>query len=180
MKALVVYESLYGNTATIGEAIAASLRSHGVPTEAGPVTRLTAADAADADLLVVGGPTHAHGMSRAGTRKIAVTDKKNTYPDPTGEPGIREWLPGLRSGSGRVAAAFDTRFDKPAFLTGSAAKGIAKRLRVRGFDVMAEPESFFVTTENALGRGELAHAEAWGAALAERAVRRRRAESTVR
>ena len=70
-------------------------------------------------------------------------------------------------GHGR-AAAFDTRFDKPAFLTGSAAKGIAKRLRQRGFELVAEPESFFVLgTEGPLKDGELERAAAWAVALGD-------------
>jgi hypothetical protein len=168
MRALVVYESMYGNTAAIGEGIAASLLARGFDVSAGPVSRIDPSATAGVDLLVVGGPTHAHGMSRAATRRTGATDRKNTYPEPTVEPGLREWLALLPSGAGRFAAAFDTRFDKPVFLTGSAAKGIARRLRDRGFGLAADPESFFVTGENRLEDPEPAHATAWGAALAAR------------
>jgi flavodoxin len=169
MKALVVYESLYGNTAAIGEAIASSLREHGLEVDSRPVSKIDATETRDAELLVVGGPTHAHGMSRNATRNTAVNDKKNEFPDPTVAPGLREWLKQLPSGAGRLAAAFDTRFDKPAFFTGSAAKGIAKRLEGRGFRLLGRPESFFVTTENRLADGQTEHASAWGAKLAGRA-----------
>jgi hypothetical protein len=168
MKAVVVYESLFGNTARVGEAIAAALRARGVEVTAGPPASLEPSVVAAADLLVVGGPTHAHGMSSKGTRKTAVEDKKNAYDAPTVEPGLREWIPSLPSGAGRPTAAFDTRFDKPKVFTGSAAKGIAKRLEHQGYRVIAEPESFFVTTQNELEAGELEHAERWGTALAER------------
>ncbi len=167
MRALVVFESLFGNTAAIGEAIAAALRAQGVDAEAVPVDRIDPATTGDVDLLIVGGPTHAHGMSREGTRKAGVKDEKNTYPEPTVEPGLREWLDRVPSGSGRAAAAFDTRFDKPEWLTGSAAKGIEKRLGHDGFRLATEPESFFVTTANALEDGELEHAERWAGHLAE-------------
>jgi hypothetical protein len=169
MKGLVVYESLFGNTARIGEAIAAALASHGIEVTSGPVSKLDPSVGAGYDLIVIGGPTHAHGMTLKGTRKMAVEDQKNRYDAPTVEPGLRDWIPSLPSGAGRPAAAFDTRFDKPKVFTGSAAKGIAKRLAHQGYRVIAEPESFFVTTQNELEAGELEHAERWGAAIAERA-----------
>jgi hypothetical protein len=166
MKALVVYESMFGNTAAIGEAIAASLRSHGVETEAGSISKISPAETAGFDLLVVGGPTHAHGMSKKQTRRAAIEDKKNTYTEATGEPGLREWLADLPSGAGRRAAAFDTRIDKAMFLTGSAAKGIARLLEENGCNLVGPPECFLVTTQNRLCDGELEHAGEWGAALA--------------
>jgi Flavodoxin domain len=167
MKALVVYESLYGNTAAIGEAIAESLRTHGLEVDARPVTKVPTAEAAEFDLLVVDGPTHAHGMSRASTRKPGAGDEKNTFAEPTVEPGLRDWLSSLAAGAGRYAAAFDTRFDQSTLLTGSAARGIARRLEHHGFHLVAQPESFFVTSENRLAEGQTEHAAAWGTTLAE-------------
>lgn len=166
MKALVVYESMYGNTATIGEAIAASLREHGMEVESGPVTRFGPDDAVRADLLVLGGPTHAHGMSRDSSRRQAAADEKNTYGDPTVEPGLRGWIDALEAGGGRPAAAFDTRIDKPVILTGSAAKGIAKRLRRHGYRLALKPECFLVSMQNRLIDGEAEHATRWAGELA--------------
>ena len=166
MRALVVYESLYGNTAEIGEAIATSLRKRGVEVDAFPVPKIEPTEAAEADLLVVGGPTHAHGMSRSSTRQTAADDKQNTYPERAVAPGLREWMDGLPSGAERLAAAFDTRIDKPAFLTGSAAKGIARRLKQHGYRLVVDPESFLVSMNNSLLQGEADHATAWGAVLA--------------
>jgi hypothetical protein len=168
MKALVVFESLYGSTAAVGEAIAASLRAEGVPAEAMPVDHVDPDAAEGVELLVVGGPTHMHGMSRESTRKAGAKDEKNTYGEPTIAPGLRDWFERIPPGEGRAAAAFDTRFDKAVWMTGSAAKGIAKRLKDGGFRLMAEPESFFVTPKNALAEGEVDHATAWGASLATR------------
>jgi len=168
MKALVVYESMYGNTAAIGEAITASLREQGLDVEESLVTKIDAARTVDFDLLLVGGPTHVHGMSRVSTRKAAVNDR-NTFPEPTLDPGLREWLAQLPEAGGRLAGAFDTRFDKPRFLTGSAARGIRHRLKGRGFRFVAEPESFLVSTENRLLEGEVERARTWAEEIAERA-----------
>jgi hypothetical protein len=170
MKALVVYESLYGNTKAIGEAIAAALRSHGLEVDAGPVSKIRPSDVESADLLAVGGPTHAHGMSRSSTRRTAIEDEKNPFSEATAEPGLREWMDELPAGAGRLAAAFDTRIDKPVLLTGSAAKGISQRLERRGYSLAVKPECFLVTTKNALLDGEIDHAARWAAALAEGAA----------
>ena len=166
MRALVVYESMYGNTAAVGEAVAASIRSVGLEVRAGPVGEIKPAEGVETDLLVVGGPTHAHGMSRPATRRGAANDKKNAYAHPTSGLGLREWIEGLPGGTGRLAAAFDTRFAKSAILTGSAAKGIARRLGRRGLRLVVGPESFFVSTDNQLLDGEIDRAARWGRALA--------------
>jgi len=71
MRAVVVYESMYGNTHLIADAIGAGLRSAFDVTVV-PVAEAGPAVLAGADLVVVGGPTHIHGMSRASTRKAAV------------------------------------------------------------------------------------------------------------
>ena len=67
MNAIVVYESIYGNTRAVAEAIAEGLG--GAPAVS-PAE--LPADAAQADLLVVGGPTHIHGMATARSRRAAV------------------------------------------------------------------------------------------------------------
>lgn len=168
MKALVVYESMFGNTAEMGEAVAAALARHGIEVASGPLSRFDGTALAEADLLVVGGPTHAHGMSSANSRKTAVEDKRFA-PDerPGSGPGIREWLNDLPPGDGRPAAAFDTRLLKPRWLTGSAAKGIAGRLVSHGYRLLTEPESFFVTSEPRLEEGQAERATAWGDQLAD-------------
>jgi Flavodoxin len=162
VKIAVVYESLYGNTFHIAEAVADGLKG------VGEVSLVNVCDAdpalaAGLDLLVVGGPTHVHGMSSRLTRKNAAADAEkrgHTAPDVAGMP-VRDWLEGLPSGDGRAAAAFDTRADKPKVLVGSAAKGIAKRLRGRGFDVVGE-ESFLVGgLDGPLQEGEVERARAW-------------------
>lgn len=166
MDALVVYESMYGNTALVAEAIGDGLGERGLSVKVVAVDDVDPDIAAGVGLLVAGGPTHAHGMSRKGTRAQAVADITNAFDDPTVGIGLRDWLEGLPEGAGCPAATFDTRFDKPAFLTGSAAKGIAKRMDHRGYQA-THVESFFVTTDNTLVEGEEDRARTWGAGLAE-------------
>src|SRR5690606_22555353 len=119
----------------------------------------------DVALLVVGGPTHAFAMSRAGTRRSAAEDAPEGLVST--DAGIREWLSGLRTGSARLAAAaFDTRVAKPR-LPGSAARGAAKRLRRLGVRLAAPAESFYVTGGHGpLVEGEVERARAWGEHLA--------------
>jgi flavodoxin len=169
MLVLIVYESMYGNTAAVARAVGDGVRAGGAEAAIAAVNEVAPEDAASADLLVVGGPTHAHGMSRAATRKTAIEDPKRAFPDPTVGDGLREWIDRLH-GEGRTAATFDTRIDAPAAFTGAASKGIAKRLAGRGFRMPADRESFRVTKENHLVDGELDRATAWGRQLASSLV----------
>lgn len=171
MRALIVYESMYGNTHTVAEAIARGIAPTGVVTTI-PVSEVSQEDISAYDLLIVGGPTHVHGMSRESTRRGAVEAAEKPESNLTLEPdaasaGIREWLDALDRSEG-TAAAFDTRVDKPAVLTGRASKGISKRLRHLGFTLAADPESFLVDTQTQLLEGEEARAEQWGEMLAQK------------
>ena len=172
MKAVVIYESMYGNTHLVADEIAAGLRSGADDVVAVvPVEHADAEALAGADLVVVGGPTHVHGMARSSTRRAAVAagEKPDSglelEPDAEG-PGLREWFDAVDALSVR-AAAFDTRMQGPAPFTGQASKGIAKRLRRHGCTVIAEPTSFLVTKQNHLVDDEAAHARAWGTQLHE-------------
>jgi flavodoxin len=168
MNALVIFESMYGNTHAVADAIADGLRTHA------DVEVLSIHDAGsvpgDADLLVVGGPTHMHGLTTAMSRRLAISaaseDEDIKLERGAGErPGLRSWLRDLDA-RGIRAAAFDTRGDARAALTGSAAKGIARRLRRRGCDIVGM-ESFLVADmEGPLEEGELSRAREWGKSLA--------------
>lgn len=52
--AVVIYESLTGNTAKAGHAIAAGLTAEGLPTRAFPITKIDYQALADANLVIVG------------------------------------------------------------------------------------------------------------------------------
>jgi hypothetical protein len=166
MTTVVVYESCYGNTRSIAEAIADSLR------EVGEVALVSVddplPDLAGVDLLVVGGPTHVHGLSSSMSRKAALKD----HADSNGPGiGVRDWLRELPAGGGRSAAAFDTRIEKSIVLVGSAARAISRRLRHHGYALVGEPESFFVLdAEGPLKTAETERAAAWARELAARSA----------
>src|SRR5437773_1870964 len=169
MRAVVVYESMYGNTHLVADAIGAGLET-AFEVSVVPVSQAGPALVDGAGLVVVGGPTHVHGMSRESTRKAAVeaADKPasplNLEPGATG-PGLREWFASLGHYPVK-AAAFDTRMHAPAALTGRASKGVARLLRAHGFEVIAEPESFLVTKQDRLEPHETTRAREWGTKLA--------------
>src|SRR4029453_9504150 len=76
MHVLVVYESVYGNTQAIADAVAEGARGRGPDATAQHVSAAPAAPSG-ADLLVVGGPTHMHGLTSDLSRRLAadaVTD----------------------------------------------------------------------------------------------------------
>jgi len=180
MRVVVVYESLFGNTREIAEAVAEGARQAdaGALVNCLPIAEADPELIQDVDLLVVGGPTHMRGMTSAFTRKMGLQAerKKATVgghaPEAGAEgPGVRDWLheqpaprPGIR------AAAFDTRAD--ARLAGGAAQGIARRLRHLGYVMVAEPEGYIIEdTEGPLRDGEEARATAWGTEVYRRSLR---------
>jgi hypothetical protein len=173
MRAVVVYESMYGNTRAVAEAIGDGLRSvHDVVVV--PVGRAGPEVLTGAALLLVGGPTHAHGMSRHRSREAAaeVAGKQGSrvaLEEGATGPGVREWLGSLEH-LNVLSAAFDTRVDWPAVLSGRASKAIDRELVRLGAHRAADPESFLVTKENALEPGEEERARRWGARLAALAV----------
>jgi hypothetical protein len=170
MRALVVYESMYGATRAVARAIGDGIGARL------PVVIVEVADAPlrlpdDVGLLVVGGPTHARGMSGVKSRAEAVERAGDRALVSRGR-GIREWLAGIEVGPRVPAASFDTRFASPSPLWGSAAQGAAARLEQLGFPRAAEPKSFLVSGPTDSGvpgllPGELERARAWGAALVE-------------
>jgi Flavodoxin len=173
MKAVIVYESMYGNTRVIADAIGQGFGPDH-DTVVLPVAQARPELLAGADLVVVGGPTHLHGMSRASTRKGAV--KAAGQPgsgltlDPGADgPGLRDWFAALGQAD-TAAAAFDTRLGGPGTFTGRASKGIARLLRRHGFTLAAKPESFLVTKHDQLRAGEQDRARDWGRRLASQAV----------
>jgi Flavodoxin len=166
MKTVVVYESMFGNTKAIAEAIAEGLGGAG-QVVLGSVDDLAPDPVGDARLLVAGGPTHGHGMARPNAHQAMARDASYARYGPVlaGEESLRGWLERLPAGRA-AAAAFDTRLAKPRWLTGSAATKIAQRLRRKGYSIVGT-ESFFVQGGGGpLAEGERDRAIEWGRALA--------------
>jgi hypothetical protein len=173
MNVAVVYESWFGNTKRVAEAVAEGLGDGG-PVRCVEVGALDPSTLGDIDLLVVGGPTQMHGMSSSMTQTAARGDKHRPgSPGLSEKGGVRQALGSLPMGNGGPAAAFDTRFNKSHVVAGAASKGIAKRLGARGYQLIAPPESFLVgDTPGPLLEGELDRARAWGASLREALAQR--------
>ena len=150
MNSLVIYASRTGNTRTLAEAIAETMRERGTAVEVfdaeqAPMTL------PECDLIFVGGPTERHTLT----------------------PAVVGFFDRLEAGSlrGKAGVAFDTRMQWPRFVSGSAAEEIAKRLKAADALVVSAPESFFVRTDPQLGydlvRGELARARTWAIEVAD-------------
>ncbi|MFE2752299.1 flavodoxin family protein [Actinosynnema sp. NPDC059335] len=159
-RALVVYESMFGNTRVIAEAVGAALAEGGLRVDVVEVGSAPDVLPADVALLVVGAPTHTFSLSRPSTRRLAADQAAGDLV--SRGRGVREWLAALRPVVRPVAArAFDTRMGTGWF-TGSAAKMITKRLGRLHFDDVGAPRSFYVAgTCGPLLEGELDRAADW-------------------
>jgi flavodoxin I len=148
MKALIVYDSVYGNTEKIARAIAEAIAP------SGEVKVVQAGEASPSelesiDLLIVGSPTH------GGRPTPAIQDLINKMPQPS--------LQGIN------VAAFDTRIPtKLVRVFGYAAGRIAGNLKKKGGTLIASPEGFFVTaSKGPLKEGELERAAGWAKGILE-------------
>lgn len=148
----MLFDSLYGNTKAVAEAIGRSL---GADARVVHIKDIAPAQLAGHDLIIIGSPTH-------GGRPSAHT---------------KAFLAGIASGQlhGIRVAAFDTRGsveDQGAFvkwlvnLLGYAGKHILQTLEKKGGIAIAPPEGFLVNgKEGPLQEGELERAAAWAAKL---------------
>ena len=169
MRTVIVYESMYGATRALAERMGEALTQRG-GVDVVPVSAASRECLDGADLVLVGGPTHVHGMTTPRSRHAAI--EAAAKPDATVEvdpdaegQGLRDWLSGLDGGA-TSAAAFNTRMHGPAVLTGRASRGIDKRLRKHGFATVADPESFLVEKDGSLTEGEADRAAAWAVSVA--------------
>jgi hypothetical protein len=182
MKITIVYESMFGNTHEVAQAIRDGVQETqpDADVECVAVSEAAAEMIKSTDLLVVGGPTHIRGMTSGFSRKIGVggEQKAEAQGEPTQEmeedvegPGVREWFDGLpRVRDGGQAAAFDTRLASP--MSGGAARGIARRLRKHGYHLVSDPEGFVVgDAYGPLRAGEIERAKKWGAQLVAASIR---------
>ena len=151
MKTLVIYDSVFGNTEKIAQAIAAALGTAAIP-----VSQADTGQLRGLDVLVVGSPTRGFRPTKGINKLLNDLPKKH--------------LAGVR------IAAFDTRIDLETIDSkvfrfvvdkgGYAAKTIAKSLEKKGGQLSAPGEGFYVTGEQGpLKDGELARAVVWAGEL---------------
>jgi Flavodoxin len=177
MKITIVYESMFGNTHQVAQAISdgAQEATPDADVECVPVGDASPDLIKSTDLLVVGGPTHIRGMTSGFSRKMGISGEQKAEakgeaphdlePDAEG-PGLREWFDGLPKVDGGQAAAFDTRLGSS--MAGGAARGIARRLHKHGYDLLNDPEGFVVEDAHGpLRAGEVERAKQWGAELVQ-------------
>lgn len=160
MKALVVYESMWGNTEQVARAVANGI-GESMPVDLVEVGQAPADPGPDYTVLVAGGPTHAFSMSRPTTRADA---HQRGAAEGSEATGLREWLDRLptQPHAGPVAT-FDTRVAKMRHLPGSAAKSAAKEAVRHGYQRVMRSESFYVADmDGPLLDGELERATQWG------------------
>ncbi len=161
MKALVVYESFWGNTAAIAEAIA-----EGIGDGARAVrTDEAIGDAlAGADLLVVGAPLMGFALPRQRQRGAIAADRKAPRPADVSHQSMRAWLASLPARRGSFAT-FETRFKRSP---GSATRAMSRALQQAGYRPAAKRQRFFISgTYGPMLEGEIDRARRWGADLAK-------------
>ena len=159
MKAIVVYESHWGNTAAIARAVAAGL---GPDARALSTAEAVAAALDDVDLIVAGAPLLGFSLPSEGMLKNLPAEHSPTPPH-LSHPSMRAWLEALPAGRG-AGAAFETRI---WWSPGSAAKTVLEELTARGYLPLDKPQRFMVQGKyGPLRDGELERAEEWGADLA--------------
>jgi hypothetical protein len=161
MYALIVYESMFGNTRALANAVAEGVAAWATTTVVAVGEAPTVIEP-DVDLLIVGGPIHALSLSRPATRADAVA--QGAAPVTPVHRGIREWLADVRFAGDIAVAAFDTR---AGHVPGSAARAALRRLRRRGGTPVGPAASFAVAAvPGPLVDGEVERARDWGASLA--------------
>lgn len=151
MQTVVVYDSKFGNTERIADAIGRGVGTLGsvLVMDTAEATGIGQRPAAQPDLVVIGGPTQRRSPS----------------------PALRAFVDALPASlQGVQVATFDTRYRGSTWIMGSAAAEAAKVLRKAGSAVVAPPESFFIGRGGPLERqtletGEIERAEAWGRAV---------------
>ena len=155
MECLVVYDSMFGNTKQVAQAVANGLaEAHTVKVV--NVGEVKPENLAGVSLLVAGSATQAFGALKP----------------------MAAWLDGLPAGSlqGKQVAAFDTRMEVKAAgswvftllagIFGYAAEKIDKKLVAHGGSRVSPPAGFIVNgKEGPLMDGELARAAAGGISL---------------
>lgn len=114
MKALILFDSLFGNTEKIAQSLAKGLQGAGVESECANIDLVRMDNLAAYDLLAMGAPTQYLSASKP----------------------MKEFLKRLEVANlkGKYGFAFDTKLDSP--LSGSAAKFIEKKFNDLGLEII--------------------------------------------
>jgi hypothetical protein len=159
MKVLVVYESVWGNTAAIARAIGEGIGPEALvcATDEVPPDRFDAVD-----LIVAGSPVFGFSLPTEEMRRNILRSETDGPAPDLSHPSLRSWLETLPAGHGRCAA-FETRiWWSPRGATGT----IEKKLAERGYPRIARGEKFVVRDKyGPLRDGELERARDWGRTL---------------
>ena len=142
MKVLVVYDSLFGNTAQVARAIGEAVAGEA---EVLSVGEAKPTELRSYDLAVVGSPTQGGRPTEA----------------------MRAFLARVPALDGASVAVFDTRLPaRWVKVFGYAAGKIAARMKSLGATLVAEPEGFIVEGKKGpLADGELERAAVWAKSL---------------
>ncbi|MDP2183541.1 MAG: flavodoxin [Actinomycetota bacterium] len=162
MKAVVVYESLWGNTAAVARAIAEGI---GPDARALSTAEGTPETMSDADLVVAGAPILGFNLPTESMRSSIGKDPRHAAQSPPdlSHPSMRAWLGSLPAGHG-LGAAFETRI---WWSPGSSARRIDASLTRAGYSRATAPQRFIVTgAYGPLKDGEIERARSWGRDLA--------------
>jgi flavorubredoxin len=165
VKAIVVYESHWGNTAAIARAIAEGI---GPDARAMTTTEATAEVVARAELIVAGAPLLAFGLpSEKIVQGLPTNPASASRPPDVSHPILRTWLESVPKGTG-LAAAFETGL---RWSPGSSTGTIIKRLQAAGYRVVGKGQRFVIKgSYGPMRDGEIERARAWGAELARAAA----------
>lgn len=160
MRAIVVYESHWGNTAEVARAIAEGI---GPEAQALNTDEATPAVVAEADLVVAGAPIMAFGLPSDAMIENVGKDPKAPVPGDISHPPLRHWLESLPASSA-AAASFETKL---RWSPGGATGAIDDRLHRAGFRTIVKGAKFLVSSPyGPLREGEVERARAWGGELA--------------
>jgi len=145
-KAIVIFDTMYGNTEKIAKAVAKGLKKQGLKVDAAKANEVDISKLTGYDLIAVGGPTRQFKMSAAMSeflKKLHGVELKD-----------------------KLGFAFDTKVK--LFFSGSAAKGIERELRKLGLRIaMPYAEAIVTGREGPLKEGEEDRFERVGSELAK-------------
>lgn len=141
MKALVIFDSNFGNTKKIAKTIAEKLETD---TKVLSVSDFNIKELEGIKLLVVGSPVNAWRPTEKILKFLADLSE--------------DFLKGIK------AASFDTKMR--SFLSGDASKKISRKLEKAGAEIVVEPQAFIVKgSKGPLFDGEIEKAEKWAASI---------------